>query len=87
MKSGDVTIVTVLSDGSIGAVSHVDSSIADNCIRQQRSTNYARGRSTRVFRSDAEKSNYQKFAEFQDEIEAKRRYNIRAMEEEFMEGA
>ena len=78
----NVTIVSVRPDGSINCTSQVDESIADNCIRQQRSADYARGYRTRVFRCDANKTDHEKFLEFQEKTEAEIRRNRNMMMEE-----
>lgn len=77
----DVTYCSVRPDGSIGCVSTVDYSIAENCIRQQRSADYARGYKTKVFRSDENKTSMEKFAEFQEKSEEEMRYNRHMMQE------
>lgn len=81
MRTGDVTYCSVRPDGSIGCVSTVDYSIAENCIRQQRSADYARGFRTKVFRSDENKTSQEKFLEFQEQCEAERMRNRQMMQE------
>ena len=72
----DVTIAIYNDAGEIFGVSHVDSDIAESCIRQMRNTcNKRNNRKVKVFRCDDDRSNYDKFEDWQDHMANQRKIN------------